>query len=98
MAENDGGKGNSVIYTLNVEELAVVMKVKMEVVDNTLDMKFTDIQENGSAKVKTIEFPNHSLVSVSSTQPKAQETAAWFTGEWNKAFEEYNDLKNGRRT
>ncbi|MGQ7888660.1 endo-alpha-N-acetylgalactosaminidase family protein [Paenibacillus sp. WC2504] len=87
--------GNSVIYTMNVEELAVQMKVKMEVVDNTLDMKFTDIQETGSTKVKTIEFPNHSLVSVSSTQPKAQETAAWFTGEWNKVFEEYNDLKNG---
>lgn len=87
--------GNSVIYTLNVEELAIRMKVKMEVVDNTLDLKFTEIQENGTTKVKTIEFPNHSLVSVSSTQPKAQETAAWFTGEWNKVFEEYNDLKNG---
>lgn len=87
--------GNSVIYTLNVEELAVQMKVKLEVVDNTLDMKFTEIQENGTTKVKTIEFPNHSLVSVSSAQPKAQETAAWFTGEWNKIFEEYNDLKNG---
>lgn len=59
---------NASEYTLTFNDINVVMKVKLEVSSNILTMNFTDIQENGTLKVSTIEIPNHNLLSVRSTQ------------------------------
>lgn len=56
------------------------LKVEMEVQDNILQFKVASIEENGTEKVRTIEFPDHDLVSVIGTQPTAQETAVRITG------------------
>ncbi|MHA0856127.1 endo-alpha-N-acetylgalactosaminidase family protein [Paenibacillus sp. CMAA1364] len=86
-------KGETASYTLQIPEINVNMNVDMELINNMLKFNVVSLSENGTEKVKTIEFPNHDLVSVIATEPKAQETAAWVTGEWNRVFEEYKDLK-----
>ncbi|MGN7357438.1 endo-alpha-N-acetylgalactosaminidase family protein [Paenibacillus sp. SAF-054] len=88
-----GDKGETAVYTLMVPGINVKLVVEMELKDNVLQMKVTDLQENGTEKVKTIQFPNQDLVSVLATEPKAQETAAWVTGGWNIINEEYTDVK-----
>ena len=58
-------------YTLKFAELNVEMAVEISVTGNTLDFRIVRIVENGREKVKTVEFKNHNLVSVRSTQPGA---------------------------
>ncbi|CAH1057408.1 endo-alpha-N-acetylgalactosaminidase family protein [Paenibacillus pseudetheri] len=62
-------------YVLTVDEMNVVIKLTMKVVKNSLDFEVTKVEENGTARIHTIEIPNHSLVSVRST-----ETGAKFAG------------------
>ncbi|WP_168928942.1 endo-alpha-N-acetylgalactosaminidase family protein [Paenibacillus dokdonensis] len=93
--EAAGEKGETAVYTLLVPGINVKLVFELELKDNVLQFKVTDLQENGTEKVKTLEFPNHDLVSVLATEPKAQETAAWVTGDWVAVKEEYKDLKAG---
>ncbi|MCK4564388.1 MAG: O-GlcNAcase NagJ, partial [Verrucomicrobia bacterium] len=79
-------------YKLHFPKIKVTMIVEMAVDGNVLNFKIVQIQEEGSFKVKSIEFPNHSLVSVRSTQPKAAVATALITGIWNKIVEEFNPL------
>lgn len=92
--EADANQGESASYTLQLPEIKVNIKVEMELKDNVLHFKVTGIEEYGTVKVNKIEFPNHDLISVLGTEPKAEETAAWITGEWNIVKEEYNYLTN----
>ncbi|MFD0693454.1 endo-alpha-N-acetylgalactosaminidase family protein [Paenibacillus sp. GCM10027628] len=80
-------------YMLSFPSINVVMTVVIDVVDNVLEFKVTNIIENGSTLVQTIEFPNHSLVSIRDTQAGAQETAVGVKS-WNGSTEEYNLLSN----
>lgn len=66
---------DSAEYTLTFNEINVVMKFKLEVNGNVLNMNCTDIEENGTTKVNSIEIPNQNLLSVRSTQ-----TGAAFAG------------------
>jgi len=93
--QDSGDKGDTGTYSINIPGINVKLVTEMELKDNVLAFKVTGLQENGTEKVKTIEFPNHDLVSVLASEPKAQETAAWITGAWNIVNEEYNDLKSG---
>ena len=86
-------KGESAIYTLSFPDQNVEMDVELEVKDNMLNFRVTRIAENGTTKVQTIEFPNHDLVSVLSSEPAAQETAVQVTSQWNTINEESKDLK-----
>ncbi|NOU70273.1 hypothetical protein GC098_02270 [Paenibacillus sp. LMG 31458] len=88
-------KGETAAYTLQIPEINVDLEMELELKNNVLNFNVTNIVEKGAEKVKTIEFPNHDLVSVLATQPKAQETAVSVTGGWNIINEEYNDLKSG---
>ncbi|WP_152392088.1 endo-alpha-N-acetylgalactosaminidase family protein [Paenibacillus guangzhouensis] len=78
---------NEADYTLTISELNVVLKVSITVKDNTLDFLVTDVKENGAARIHTIEFPDHSLVSVRSTEGGAKfagsrmETAVYKKGD-----------------
>lgn len=90
-----GDKGETAVYTLQIPEINVDLKVAMELSDNVLNFNVVSLEEKGTVKVKTIEWPSHDLVSVLGTQAKAQETAAWVTGGWNEINEEYKDLKAG---
>ncbi|MED5017650.1 endo-alpha-N-acetylgalactosaminidase family protein [Paenibacillus chibensis] len=93
--EAAGEKGETAVYTLLVPGINVKLVAELELKDNVLQFKITDLQENGTEKVKTIEFPNQDFVSVLGTDAKAQETAAWITGDWVAVKEEYQDLKAG---
>ncbi|NOU90717.1 hypothetical protein GC102_34060 [Paenibacillus sp. LMG 31460] len=88
-------KGETAAYTLQIPDINVDLEMELELKNNVLNFNVTNIVEKGAEKVKTIEFPNHDLVSVLATQPKAQETAVSVTGGWNIINEEYNDLKSG---
>lgn len=88
-----GNNGESAAYKLQIPEINVDLGVKLEIKDNVLNFNVTSIEEKGTEKVRTIEFPNHDLISVLGSQPKAQETAVWVTGGWNIINEEYIDLK-----
>ncbi|MFC5449960.1 endo-alpha-N-acetylgalactosaminidase family protein [Paenibacillus aestuarii] len=58
-------------YTLSFSSINVTMTIELEVVGNTLNFEVTGITENGTTKVKTMEIPNHNLLSVRSTQSGA---------------------------
>ncbi|MFX3635373.1 MAG: endo-alpha-N-acetylgalactosaminidase family protein [Candidatus Pristimantibacillus sp.] len=88
-------KGETAAYTLQLPAIQVNLGVELQLEANILHFNIVDIEENGTEKVKTIEFPNHDLVSVLATEPKAQETAVTATGGWNIINEEYIDLKTG---
>ncbi|OAB37012.1 hypothetical protein PMSD_09410 [Paenibacillus macquariensis subsp. defensor] len=74
-------------YVLSVDELNVVITLTMTVEKNTLDFEVTKVEENGTAKIHTIEIPNHSLVSVKSSEAGAKfagsrmETAVYKKGD-----------------
>ncbi|MFD0619082.1 endo-alpha-N-acetylgalactosaminidase family protein [Paenibacillus sp. GCM10027629] len=74
-------------YVLTVDELNVVINLTMTVEKNTLDFVVTKVEENGTARIHTIEIPDHSLVSVRSTEAGAQfagsrmETAVYKKGD-----------------
>lgn len=82
---------NKAIYTLTFASINVVMTVEIEVVDNVLSFKVTNIQESGSTLVRTFEIPNQSLISIRDTQAGAQETGV-DVRSWNSTKEEYNLL------
>ena len=56
---------NEGIYTLNFEDIGMTITLKMTVNENKLRMEVTDIQER-DGKLQTLNFPNHSLASVTS--------------------------------
>ncbi len=51
--------------------IQVEITVNLKVVDNVLEFAVTRIKENGPVKVMTMAIPNHSLLSVRSSQPGA---------------------------
>ncbi|MDQ6422158.1 endo-alpha-N-acetylgalactosaminidase family protein [Paenibacillus sp. LHD-117] len=92
---NKSADGSSAAYMLEIPEISVKFDAKLSVQDNELKFEVLNLREEGAEKVKTIEFPNHDLISVNASEPKAQETAAWITGDWVPVQEEYKDLVLG---
>lgn len=87
--------GSAAEYMLEIPEIAVRLNAQLSVQDNQLTFEIVGLEENGAEKVRTIEFPNHDLISVHASEPVAQETGAWITGEWVPVQEEYKDLVSG---
>ena len=63
---------NKIFYMLTITEIDLVLKLHISVQKNIVSLKFDTIIENGVFRVHTIEFPNHSLLSVKSTDENAQ--------------------------
>lgn len=87
-----GDRGELASYTLQFPEINVELGAELEVKDNVMNFNITRITESGAEKVKTIEFPNHDLVSILSSEPVAKETGVSITGSIS---DEYKDLKAG---
>lgn len=83
------------LYSLEIPEISVKLDAKLSVEANELTFEIVSLEEKGTEKVRTIEFPNHDLISVNASEPVAQETAAWITGDWVPVQEEYKDLVKG---
>jgi len=64
-------KENAIIYTMSLEYIKVLLRVKIEVVDNIVNLKFIEIKETGDFKVNTISFPEHELLTISSKEKNA---------------------------
>jgi hypothetical protein len=81
-------------YSLTISSINVMIDMNFKVVDNVLQMNVASIAERGSTKVYTIDFPNHSLVSIRTTQPNARESATnLYIKVWEKSSDdEFNDL------
>ncbi len=62
---------DSVTYVLGFPSIQVEIAVGMRVTNNMLEFAVTSIKESGPVKVMTIAIPDHSLISVRSTQPGA---------------------------
>ena len=75
--------GNEAVYHLYVEELGVTLDTRFTVENNVLTMNIENVDESVT-RVDTINFPNHSLVSVRSNQTNA---------EFNGADYENDDVK-----
>jgi endo-alpha-N-acetylgalactosaminidase len=74
-------------YVASFKELDIVLKMEISAQGNVVEFRVTDIQENGITQVKTIEIPDHSLLSIRETQANAQLTS---TRLWPRAHaEEY---------
>ena len=65
-------ENNKIRYTLTITELDLELKLHISVQKNIVSLKFDTITENGVFKVHTIKFPNHSLLSVKSTDANGQ--------------------------
>jgi endo-alpha-N-acetylgalactosaminidase len=58
-------------YHLNFADIKVVIKIRISVIYNIVELNVIHIAENGTFKVSTFEIPNHNLLSVRSAQPGA---------------------------
>ncbi|MDZ4994712.1 hypothetical protein GNF80_17420 [Clostridium perfringens] len=85
---------NEGIYTLNFEDIGMTITLKMTVDGNKLRMEVTDIQE-GEVKLQTLNFPNHSLASVSSLN-NGKTASVLTTGDWNNINEEFTDVAKAK--
>ncbi|ATD54117.1 endo-alpha-N-acetylgalactosaminidase family protein [Clostridium chauvoei] len=72
--------GNEAIYKLNIDKLKLSFDVRFTVESNTLVMKIENIDES-TTKVETINFPNHSLVSIRNTDPNAEFNGANYAND-----------------
>ena len=63
---------NAILYTMSIEDIEVLLAVKIEVIDNVVDLKFIEVIENGAFKINTIAFPEHQLLTVSSNVKNAK--------------------------
>lgn len=63
---------NKAVYTMTLKDeennIDAVVTAELVVKDNTLEFNITDIKNNTPLSVKTIDIPNHNLVSVRSDQ------------------------------
>ena len=81
-------------YTMTFDQLDVTMKVRLSLAkDNVLRMEVTEIKEECSFKVRTINFANHSLASVKSTE-NGKISGVLTTGDWNNIKESFEDVAN----
>lgn len=64
-------KENAITYTMSIEEIQVLLRVKIEVVDDIVDLQFIEIKEGQYFKINTIAFPAHELLTVTSIEKKA---------------------------
>lgn len=87
-----GIKNEKAVYILEFSILQIKITIQFEVRGNVLNMNITGIEENGNFRVKTIEFPDHCLVSVENTLPNAAEASVWTDGGFNKVWEEFHKL------
>lgn len=72
---------DKIFYTLTITELDLELKLHISVLKKIVSLKFDKITENGVFKVHTIEFPNHSLLSIKSTDINGQFSGSkMFTG------------------
>ena len=62
---------NEANYILNFPEISATVKIQIKVVANIVEFNVTQIAEKGNFKISTFEIPNHSLLSVRSTQKGA---------------------------
>ncbi|WP_300351481.1 endo-alpha-N-acetylgalactosaminidase family protein [Clostridium sp.] len=85
---------NEGIYTLNFEDIGMIITLKITVNENKLRMEVTDIKE-GDVKLQTLNFPNHSLASVSSLN-NGKIASVLTTGDWNNIQEEFIDVAKER--
>jgi endo-alpha-N-acetylgalactosaminidase len=87
-------KENTIIYTMSLEDIKVLLKVQIEVIDNIVNLKFIEIKESGEFKVNTIAFPEHELLTISSKEKNVNFSGAkMFTaieGNEGDIFQELN--------
>ncbi|MGL5692980.1 MAG: Ig-like domain-containing protein, partial [Peptostreptococcaceae bacterium] len=86
-------KDNKTTYKLSIEEIGVEVTLDMYVNNNKLRMEVTNIKESGNTKVKTINFPKHSLASVKSSD-NGKTASVLTTGDWNNIIEEFKEVKD----
>ncbi len=67
---------NSVDYTLDIPDISVVIRIRIQVSDNRVDFDVRQIKENGTFRVNTFEIPDQQFLSVRSTQPGASFSGA----------------------
>jgi endo-alpha-N-acetylgalactosaminidase len=67
---------NAINYTMNLEDIKVLLRVKIEVLDDIVDLKFTEIKETGDFKIHTIAFPEQELLTISSNEKNANFSGA----------------------
>ena len=79
-------------YTLTIDEINVVIKTKFTVDKNILTMNITEVQENGTDKVMSIEFANQNLLSVRSTQEGAAFAGSRMNNKVNEKGDIYEDV------
>jgi endo-alpha-N-acetylgalactosaminidase len=67
---------NAISYTMSLEDIKVLLRVKIEVLDDIVDLKFIEIKEAGDFKIHTIAFPEQELLTISSNEKNANFSGA----------------------
>ncbi|TKG95603.1 hypothetical protein EYV94_09190 [Puteibacter caeruleilacunae] len=79
----------SVDYILRVKEVGITITLNVFVEKNVLNLRTSNIEENGDLKVHTLGFPQNSLVSVSQEQDKASLSVTKYSEEYSN-----NNIRN----
>jgi endo-alpha-N-acetylgalactosaminidase len=67
---------NTITYVMSLEDIKVLLRVKIEVLDDIVDLKFIEIKEAGDFKIHTIAFPEQELLTISSNEKNANFSGA----------------------
>ena len=67
---------NTITYVMSLEDIKVLLRVKIEVLDDIVDLKFIEIKEDGDFKIHTIAFPEQELLTISSNEKNANFSGA----------------------
>ena len=90
-------EGNKMVYTMKVDDkennIHATIKAELVVKKNTLAFNIKSVErEKGSALVKTINIPNHNLVSVRTTQAGARFDGANMSNNTQKSGDTHQDV------
>jgi endo-alpha-N-acetylgalactosaminidase len=69
-----------------------VLDVEMKVVGNVLEFQIASIKEDDAFRVNTIEIPQHSIISIRSTQPNAVLATALIDADKSKCGDTFTNI------
>ncbi|MEN8127635.1 MAG: endo-alpha-N-acetylgalactosaminidase family protein [Planctomycetota bacterium] len=83
-------RSNAAKYELTCD--SCVLNAELKVVNNVLEFRIKSIKEDDGFRVNTIEIPQHSIVSIRSTQPKAVLATALIDADKSKCGDTFTPI------
>lgn len=86
---------DALLYTLQIPFVGVTMKVRYQVVENRLEMRFAEIEESGSLRIDTVSFADDALFTTDPTDSSASMGLVYTDNSWTSVSELlYDDMED----